>query len=238
MHGRRPVSKGLRKAEKYQRPALGPGTHQRMDPTAAPLLWMAPALSGGGYASEALAFAQGLSAALPSRKSFGIRQFAEQIDHGFVDGLPPALLGVLTERCVQWSGSNPRRFPSVLKGRPAIIHVSCTVEPPTATRHAGVVVCHSPPDAWVPSKFPGWDALSPCPPPGARHTIGRTMYETDSVPAEWVTRCNKMDRVWVPTPFHLETFARAGVRADKLQVRRPARSGALPRPSAQDACRC
>ena len=153
-----------------------------------PLLWMSPALAGGGYASEALAFAQGLAARLPT--SFRLRQFAEQPDVDFMDGLPKALLSVL----------------------------QLVAEAPNSAPHAGVVVCHSPPDAWVPSKFSGWDVLSPCPPPGASVVIGRTMYETDSVPEEWVQRCNRMDSVWVPTSFHLETFQRAGVHAHKLRV--------------------
>ena len=91
-------------------------------------------------------------------------------------------------------------------------------EPPNANPTWGFTVCHSPPDAWVPSKFPGWDALSPCPPPGTRHTVGRTMYETDSLPAEWVDRCNRMDSIWVPTEFHRHSFSRAGVDATKLVV--------------------
>ena len=41
----------------------------------------------------------------------------------------------------------------------------------------------------VPSKFEGWDELEPCPPPTAAVSVGRTMFETDSVPREWVERC-------------------------------------------------
>lgn len=44
------------------------------------------------------------------------------------------------------------------------------------------------------------------------------MFETDRVPAEWVSRCNRMDEVWVPSRFHLETFQRSGVAAAKLVV--------------------
>ena len=46
-------------------------------------------------------------------------------------------------------------------------------------------------------------------PPGAKFSIGRTMYETDSVPEDWVRRCNRMKSVWVPTEFHRQTFLRA-----------------------------
>ena len=149
---------------------------------------MAPALSGGGYSSEAIAFAQGLSPLLEKR--FKLRQFAEQPDENFFNGLPLSL------------------------SRPLMLRT----EFPNANPFKGTVVCHSPPDAWRPSKFPGWDELAPCPPPGASFTIGRTMYETDSVPDEWVHRCNRLDSVWVPTEFHRLSFARAGVAEHKLVV--------------------
>lgn len=54
--------------------------------------------------------------------------------------------------------------------------------------------------------------------PQARANIGRTMFETDRIPASWVKTCNDMDETWVPTKFNLETFARAGVRREKLFV--------------------
>jgi len=50
----------------------------------------------------------------------------------------------------------------------------------------------------------------------AVYTIGRTMFETDSLPADWVDKCNQMDEIWVPSKFNLETFARAGVKKEKL----------------------
>lgn len=99
-----------------------------------------------------------------------------------------------------------------------LANLSRNFEMPNAHRFGGVVVCHSPPDAWVPSKFAGWDALAPCPPSGAHRIVGRTMFETDSLPSGWVARCESMDAVWVPTEFHAHAFAAAGVSADKLRV--------------------
>jgi glycosyltransferase involved in cell wall biosynthesis len=43
------------------------------------------------------------------------------------------------------------------------------------------------------------------------YMIGRTMYETDSVPADWVERCNQMDELWVPSHHAIEAFRHAGV---------------------------
>ena len=46
---------------------------------------------------------------------------------------------------------------------------------------------------------------------GASANVIRTMFETDSIPPDWVGRLNLMDEVWVPTHFNAETFANAGV---------------------------
>lgn len=48
--------------------------------------------------------------------------------------------------------------------------------------------------------------------------IGRTMFETDRIPTEWVEKCNRMDEVWVPSHFNLETFSASGVKPEKLRV--------------------
>jgi glycosyltransferase involved in cell wall biosynthesis/MoaA/NifB/PqqE/SkfB family radical SAM enzyme/GT2 family glycosyltransferase len=53
---------------------------------------------------------------------------------------------------------------------------------------------------------------------GASYHIGRTMFETDGLPTEWVEKCNQMDEIWVPTDFNLNTFRRAGVRAKLVKV--------------------
>lgn len=65
------------------------------------------------------------------------------------------------------------------------------------------------------SHFPA-SGFSPL--PTAAWNIGRTMFETDRLPHDWVTRCNQMDEVWVPSKFNLETFAQSGVERDKLHV--------------------
>lgn len=46
----------------------------------------------------------------------------------------------------------------------------------------------------------------------AGYVVGRTMFETDSLPPKWVSKCNEMDELWVPSEFNRETFRRAGVR--------------------------
>lgn len=51
------------------------------------------------------------------------------------------------------------------------------------------------------------------PVPGARVCVGRTMFETDGLPATWVEALNQLDEVWVPSAFNVETFSHAGVTA-------------------------
>jgi len=38
-----------------------------------------------------------------------------------------------------------------------------------------------------------------------------SMFETNSIPFEWVNGCNKLDRLFVPTKFNKQTFSNAGV---------------------------
>ena len=44
-----------------------------------------------------------------------------------------------------------------------------------------------------------------------RYKIGFTMLETDRIPDEWVRQANRMDEVWVPSTFNVDTFRRSGV---------------------------
>lgn len=49
-------------------------------------------------------------------------------------------------------------------------------------------------------------------------SIGRTMFETDSLPSSWVEILNEMTEVWVPSEFNRETFTSAGVKLDKIKI--------------------
>ncbi|HTI32931.1 MAG TPA: glycosyltransferase [Miltoncostaea sp.] len=51
-----------------------------------------------------------------------------------------------------------------------------------------------------------------------RARVGRTMFETDRIPADWVARCNAMDEVWVPTEHNRDAFAAAGVDRGRIAV--------------------
>ena len=77
------------------------------------------------------------------------------------------------------------------------------------------VVSTGPAPAW--GKFVDADAC-----------IGRTSFGLDRLPEDWVAACNRVDEVWVPSRFNLETFAASGVDSRKLhQVPRPVDSVAF-----------
>jgi glycosyltransferase involved in cell wall biosynthesis len=52
------------------------------------------------------------------------------------------------------------------------------------------------------------------------YVIGRSMYETDRIPSDWLSNCNswKIDKIWVPTEFNRKTFSDSGVNSTKLDV--------------------
>ena len=65
------------------------------------------------------------------------------------------------------------------------------------------IICHSGPLAWA-APQPAFET-PPCPAAGlgrsGTHVVGRTMFETDRLPAEYVRRCNRMDEIWVPSQW-------------------------------------
>jgi glycosyltransferase involved in cell wall biosynthesis len=155
----------------------------------APLvLWHAPFLSGGGYCSEAVSFAQAL---VDSRAmQFRIVQHGDAVSGAFVRGLSETTRDLLA-----------RLF-----------------QIRDVTSSLAIAVCHSEPGAWsTPQRL--FDSGAPCPPPIANvYTIGRTMFETDRLPAGWLERLRQLDEIWVPTEFSRRIFLDAGVDADKVFV--------------------
>lgn len=74
-----------------------------------------------------------------------------------------------------------------------------------ASIKGGIVISHNPAGGFV--RFAD-----------AEYSIGRTMFETDRIAPEWVAACNRMNEVWVPSKFNVETFASSGVDRSKLVV--------------------
>jgi glycosyltransferase involved in cell wall biosynthesis len=54
--------------------------------------------------------------------------------------------------------------------------------------------------------------------PDAKYAIGRTVFETDRLPKDWVEACNQMDAIWVQGEFNRKTFVDSGVDPAKIAV--------------------
>eukprot|EP00980_Cylindrotheca_fusiformis_P017203 scaffold5296_cov215-Cylindrotheca_fusiformis.AAC.6 len=149
--------------------------------------WNAPFLSSAsGYGSEATSFLVGLNHTLSPKKwkiGAGLAH-GDSVDQSYLDSLPADLEALFRSAYrVQIQNQNPDKT---------------------------IVICHSEPGAWsVPTPLyqSGW----PCPPASASSIIGRTMFETDRLPAGWNERLNQMDEIWVPTHHHKQIFKDAGV---------------------------
>ncbi|GAB4819334.1 hypothetical protein N2152v2_006380 [Parachlorella kessleri] len=86
-------------------------------------------------------------------------------------------------------------------------------------RRDAVIICHSVPGAWsLPDPLFETTRCPPYPLEEAAYVVGRTMFETDSLPPEHVERCNMLDEIWLPTEFHKELYWRSGVTQPQLTV--------------------
>eukprot|EP00658_Telonema_sp_P-2_P030877 TRINITY_DN23239_c0_g1_i1.p1 TRINITY_DN23239_c0_g1~~TRINITY_DN23239_c0_g1_i1.p1 ORF type:complete len:257 (+),score=39.82 TRINITY_DN23239_c0_g1_i1:589-1359(+) len=77
----------------------------------------------------------------------------------------------------------------------------------------GIVVVHRSPEQYAHHRLPValWD------PPA--YLIGRSMYETSSLPQQWAAAAAEhADEVWVPSEFNRRSFIRAGFEAAKMRV--------------------
>jgi glycosyltransferase involved in cell wall biosynthesis len=48
--------------------------------------------------------------------------------------------------------------------------------------------------------------------------VGRTMFETDSIPRKWVAPLLARDEVWVPSEHNVDTYRRGGIPESKLRI--------------------
>lgn len=54
--------------------------------------------------------------------------------------------------------------------------------------------------------------------PQAPISIGRTMFETDSLPHGWLEKLKNLTEIWVPSEFNKKTFSSAGLDKEKIFV--------------------
>ena len=176
--------------------------------------WFAPFFSGGGYSQEAFDMILSIQR---------VNISAQIYQHG--DGYNEIFMKQMLSE----------------KNRDLLL----SLKRPIAKVPSGftINICHSEPGAWSAPK-PKYYTESICPPyrpnpnnfalsndhSSARiggfimntgekqYNIGRTMFETDSVPSGWIDRLNFMDEVWVPSLFSRNVFTAAGVNTSKVKV--------------------
>ena len=162
------------------------------------VLWHAPFRSGGGYCSEAYAMTRTIG--IISMKKHQLDVQVHPFHHG--DSINYAYLSGLKE---------DSQDAKIAK------RASMYIYPPNGSKTSNIAVCHSEPGAWD-APFPKYHTF-PCPPSRGTidYKIGRTMFETDSIPS-WLDRLSFMDEIWVPTRFHADIFERAGLPPEKVVV--------------------
>ena len=129
------------------------------------------------------------------RNSSGYSSEALAFAQALAPALPLQLLDVAAVKSQAFVDGLPTAVQKLLRD-----HLRSSVDP-----SGRICLVHSPGSSFEPLPTAAW-------------SIGRTMFETDRLPESWVTRCNQMDEIWVPSRFNLETFAQSGVEVDKLYV--------------------
>lgn len=117
--------------------------------------WMAPFTSGGGYCSEAMAFAQGFRQL--GRGYFSGEPHGDSTNFEYLNGLPGLDKALLNE----------------------VLGRTGTGAPVIAVCHSEPGAWHLPP------AHPQRYSTSVCPPPYATYKVGRTMFESDRLPDGW-----------------------------------------------------
>lgn len=153
--------------------------------------WFAPFFSGGGYCSEARSFILALDKV--GYHNISIAQHGDSWNDEYVRGQDVHEKSIIAKYVKL---GHPDGYPKIS-------------------------ICHSEPGAWyLPN--PRYHT-SPCPfiRPNSKlkfYKVGRTMFETDSIPSGWPERLNVMDEVWVPTEESKKIFMNHGVHPEKLRV--------------------
>lgn len=171
------------------------------------ITWEAPCFGPSGYAFAARGYISGLAHLPLFLRVQPIYDVKVSIPS---DDSPP--------------GEGWKAVSAVIEGMSSRLHLKtavddallATIASHTFTPSRGVYVCHHVPVSpdgerdfyeHFRSRNPGMSAY-----------VGYTTFETDSIPSFWVDTCNRMDEIWVPSRFNLETFAAAGVDRTKLHV--------------------
>ncbi|KXZ50642.1 hypothetical protein GPECTOR_15g326 [Gonium pectorale] len=182
----------------------GAGDREGPAPLNFPVWWMAPFWSGSGYSSEAINYVLSLT------RSKQIRREDLWVGHHG---------DTYRDKVVEAMALDDREELRSLEANVGTLEQQSPLRPPAA--RPAVVVCHSLPTNWqLPEPTDGQQ--DQCPPKAREHgyvyLVGRTMFETDRLPGVFVSRCNAMNEIWVPSQWAVEVFTASGVDPGKLVV--------------------
>ncbi|RLN27423.1 hypothetical protein BBJ28_00009862, partial [Nothophytophthora sp. Chile5] len=191
------------------------------------VIWYAPFLSGGGYCSEAHSYVVAIASALaspPATAAVDTSATDRDAEQTALDANHPMFSLLVTQHGDSLNPAfirdTPEDMRTLLEQVPFAVYVGLHwIEERDfywrlKQRKIALAICHSEPGAWEPARY----RTSRCPPEGALYRVGRTMFETDRVPAGWPDRMNKMDEIWVPTKFQEKVFVDGGVRPESIKV--------------------
>eukprot|EP00195_Chlamydomonas_chlamydogama_P006392 CAMPEP_0202898984 /NCGR_PEP_ID=MMETSP1392-20130828/7351_1 /ASSEMBLY_ACC=CAM_ASM_000868 /TAXON_ID=225041 /ORGANISM="Chlamydomonas chlamydogama, Strain SAG 11-48b" /LENGTH=663 /DNA_ID=CAMNT_0049585063 /DNA_START=247 /DNA_END=2238 /DNA_ORIENTATION=+ len=179
-----------------------PKTAPKAPPLKYPIWWAGPFRSGSGYGSEAITYALGLlENGLIRPEDLWVVHSGDILNAELPAKLEPHVWAFIQQ---QDYANISRVLTQSELSRPAI------------------VVCHSFPDCW---ERPGeWQYPElpgvPCPPQEMEgryiYRVGRTMFETSTLPRHLSDHVNQFDEVWVPSEFNRQSFIAGGVDGKKL----------------------
>jgi len=76
-----------------------------------------------------------------------------------------------------------------------------------------IFVTHKPPERYPFFPYNGLVNIPGLP----DYVVGRSMYESTTIPDSWSTHCDKVDEVWVPGHFLMDAFVRGGIQESKVR---------------------
>eukprot|EP00871_Galdieria_phlegrea_P005418 jgi/Galph1/5878/GphlegSOOS_G4444.1 len=159
------------------------------------VLWLGPFKSGSGYGEESLNLLESVASKLPLLKAayFGDKVYNRALNLfssetlNFFQAIEPSCDELPSYFCDQTSD---------------IVDIHCHCNETGTRKMFDIVVIHSVPQGWVPSMTEN-----------GVYKIGRTVFESDRLPPDWVEPINgNVDELWVPSRFNVEGFRKSGVK--------------------------
>jgi len=164
------------------------------------VLWLGPFKSGSGYGQESLHMLLSIADKLPRLKAayFGDKYSSRTLEAFSNKTLE--LFKSLAPTCEE--------LPSFFCEKSDIKDIVCSCTTTAKNKLFDIIVVHSGSGGWNQKIL---DV--------GVYKVGRTVFESDSVPGSWVTPVNKfVDELWVPSEFNIQGFRNSGVKKPIIAI--------------------